>query len=357
MRMNRLFLLVRDESGVSAVIVAICLLVIFGVAALGIDAGGLYARHQHTVVAADAAALAFAEACITSGNPDTAANQLATSNGGALRNGPAAWPVIGTCNPASSSDAGQVTVKYQMQQALHFAPVLGFRSSRAVNATATATWGGSGNAVVPPFEMCANVFPGMGGDCKTTTHCLFPGFPGPPIPGADETCVLKFPRLGGGDWGGMNLSNPPLPPAVCQGSSPYGWNVCTANRASCKGASAADAQSWMTNGFGPLNLNPSGSTWVCADNGQATSVWMIFNSVLAGQVVCVAVTDPSKQFPLAPASPVAYDVIGFVPIRVVSYTHMGSNDFLTVQWTGPKACGSDVGGPGGFGARGTQLSG
>jgi Flp pilus assembly protein TadG len=347
MRVNRLFRLTRDERGVSAVIVAICLLVIFGIAALAIDASGLYARHQHTVVAADAAALAFAEACITSGNPDTAADQLASSNGGAVRNGPAPWPVIGTCNPASSSDAGQVTVTYQTQQALHFAPVLGFASTRSVNATATAKWGGSGNSIVPPFEVTQSAL----------NNCHFPGFPGPPPPGPEPQCTLLFPKLGNGDWGGMNLSNPPLPPAACQGSTPYGWNVCTANRASCKGASASDAQNWMLNGFGPLNLNPSGNTWVCADNGQATSVWAIFNSNLVGKIVCVPVSDPTKQFPPIPASPVAFDVIAFVPIRIVSYQHRGGNDFLTISWAGPQPCGSDVGGPGGFGARGTQLSG
>ena len=338
----------EDDRGVSMVLVAICLLVILGMAALSIDAGGLYSRHRHMVSAADAAALAYAQSCVLpgGGNADTEADLLATTNVPSATRVPSKWNVTGTCNSASASSAGSVTVAYQSTQNLHFAPVLGFARTKVITATAKATWGGAGSAIVPPVMMNQADF----------SKCKFSGFPGPPPPGPEQQCQLTFPKLGNGDWGGLNLNNPPQPPATCQSSSPLGWNVCTANRSNCGGASAALAKGWMTTGSGPLILNSSGATWVCADNGQAESVWMIFNQKI-GQVLCFPVADPTKQFPLAPASPVAYDVVGFVPLRIVNFSKHGSDLFLTVSWAGPHSCGADSGGPGTFGGTGFQLSG
>ena len=61
---------VRDERGVTTVIVAISLIALIGIAALAIDGGNAFFTRRTTQNAADTAALAGAEAlnrCVTTG--------------------------------------------------------------------------------------------------------------------------------------------------------------------------------------------------------------------------------------------------------------------------------------------------
>src|SRR5205823_1945466 len=92
-------------------------------------------------------------------------------------------------------------------------------------------------------------------------------------------------------------------------------------------------------------------TWVCADNGQATSVWTNFNSQVAS-TLCFPVADPSMTVMSNSGGnpyPVAYDIIGFAPLKVLAYHHnppgglKGIDDVLTVEYDRPRTCGTQVG--------------
>jgi Flp pilus assembly protein TadG len=55
----------KDEGGAVLVIVALSLIALFAMAVISIDVGGVYAARRSMVNAADAAALAAAQTCIT----------------------------------------------------------------------------------------------------------------------------------------------------------------------------------------------------------------------------------------------------------------------------------------------------
>ena len=110
-----------------------------------------------------------------------------------------------------------------------------------------------------------------------------------------------------------------------------------------------------------LELNPAGTTWVCADNGQTASVWNLFNSIDLNKIFCFPITDDTKTYFNAQGKPKAYDVIGYVPLRIIAEfkdNNPKSNTLhLTLSWTGPQPCGTSGGGSSGFGAYEIGLSG
>ena len=63
MRRQGLFRLHQDQEGVTAVIVALCLIALFGMLVLIVDVGGLLWKRREMVSGADAAALAAAKTC------------------------------------------------------------------------------------------------------------------------------------------------------------------------------------------------------------------------------------------------------------------------------------------------------
>lgn len=79
---NRFF---KDEDGATAVVVAVCIVVLMGVAALVVDAGALYSERRQIQTAADAAALAGVQDL--PGNPAAA---VATADSYATLNAPEA---------------------------------------------------------------------------------------------------------------------------------------------------------------------------------------------------------------------------------------------------------------------------
>ena len=63
MRRQGLFRLHHDEEGVTAIIVALCLISLVGMLVLVVDVGGLVYRRREMVSGSDAAALAAAKTC------------------------------------------------------------------------------------------------------------------------------------------------------------------------------------------------------------------------------------------------------------------------------------------------------
>ena len=55
-------------------------------------------------------------------------------------------------------------------------------------------------------------------------------------------------------------------------------------------------------------------------------------------------TDPTKT-QLSGGVPLAYDVIGFAPLRVISEKKNSNTFSLKLEWTGATSCGEEVIGP------------
>lgn len=149
--MSRLNL--RDERGVSAVLVALLIVPLFGFGALAVDAAAIYSERRQLQNGADAAALAIAHDC-ASGLPACGTHQ-ATADELTAANYDEAGSTHGV--PVVTLGSNQVTVLNPGTQDHWLAPVIGIDSTD-VTASATARWGapGAGTAVLPlAFSTCA----------------------------------------------------------------------------------------------------------------------------------------------------------------------------------------------------------
>ncbi|MGI9824298.1 pilus assembly protein TadG-related protein [Agromyces sp. Marseille-Q5079] len=222
----------RDDSGASAVLVAICLLVLVGFGALAVDVGAMYSERAQLQNAADAGALAAAEycgghgGCATTTSKSGAATAASAVTGGNMLDGSATLPPL-------TFTADTVTVKATTPGMEHpLAAAIGVASSD-VGAAGTAQWIAAGASVVP-FAI---------GSCKEST--LTPGtvayipIDNAPcagsVPGAfgwlddGTTSCVKDVRIGEfttvttGDTGKCELSTAELAAAAAQ----MGCNLAT----------------------------------------------------------------------------------------------------------------------------------
>lgn len=148
--------LMADERGSVLAIVAICLVVFLGMAALAIDLGSLWTQRRSMITATDASALAAASyiqgdatgaacvAAVSSGSTSPAWTQAGdpylTQNKSAATLTPGGFvvtPYGGNC----ASQAGQVQVQAQVPSPLLFAPAIGSSHSVNVISTSVAEYG------------------------------------------------------------------------------------------------------------------------------------------------------------------------------------------------------------------------
>lgn len=143
----------RDERGVSAVLVALLMVPLLGFGAIAVDVAAVYSERRQLQNGADAAALAIAYDC-ASALPACSSRQ-ATAQEMTDANYDEAGSTHGT--PAVTLGSDQVTVDNPGVQDHWLAPVMGIESSD-VSASATVQWGapGAGTAVLPlAFSWCA----------------------------------------------------------------------------------------------------------------------------------------------------------------------------------------------------------
>jgi Flp pilus assembly protein TadG len=151
----------RDE-GAIAVVVAIMMVVIMGMAALVIDIGGIEGRKSSLQNAADAAALAIAQGCMDSmassgGTCDPAVQSAAPTAALSLAKGNVA---DGNVQIGSIGfPANQVTVTVSAMQGDVFAQIFG-TTQTPVTATATAQWVKAATVLPLTFQKCQ--FPSSG---------------------------------------------------------------------------------------------------------------------------------------------------------------------------------------------------
>jgi hypothetical protein len=124
--MNMLKKLLKKEEGNVAVIVAVSMAALIGIAAMAVDAGQLYFEKSKLQKTVDAAALAGAQVYYTEhGAPVTEAREIAEANGFSIAEGDV------------SVEDTSVTVSHSSEVSLTFARALGFHQAD-VHATATA---------------------------------------------------------------------------------------------------------------------------------------------------------------------------------------------------------------------------
>jgi Flp pilus assembly protein TadG len=245
----------RREEGAVAIMVALLLVVFMAAVAMSVDVGGLYLRRRALVNGSDSAALSAARTCSRGvGNDPRFVSAEEAADFEVQRNAPitaaevsgatpnVTYPPPGGC--ASRTQYGHVTVQYTSDQALYFAPVLGFNRESPVTTTATASWGlGSNNPIPLAF----------GG--KLLSSCPVPPN-GEPTTSPPQICATWYDNddLRDGNFGFLTLD-------------PAGWDV-DPNEPTCPNPGTDQLSDWIL-GTDPASvaLNWTLPTYVCSSSG------------------------------------------------------------------------------------------
>jgi len=320
MRRQGLFRLHRDQEGATAIIVALCLISLFGMLVLVVDVGGLLWKRREMVSGADAAALAAAKTCAVPAvtdptNPQTQANTAAINNvGGLTSSNMSGWTTSG-CSTVARTPRGYVTVQYSYPQQLFFAGIFG-ASSRTVVTEATAAWGplASGNAV--PIVLESSQFQGP---------CEVPDIAPP------ATCPFWYDNgsaaIGDANWGFLSLD-------------PDQWGVSPTDNNVCSNIGASTRQDWILhNSPTELPLEDPGPTYVCTVTGHASSNWQDLvdrytcpagstysdGKVCPGDILLMPVNDCGAQVNstggivlCGTGTPDKYAIIGFTTLQLTA---------------------------------------
>ncbi len=236
------------EEGAVAIIVALTLVVLTAAVALTVDVGGLYLRRRELVNGADAGALSAARTCTRGGadsrfaSPEEASDVAVQANGAITAEEVADTDIVEIT--ACGTQRGHVTVSYTSQQALYFAPVLGFDYEAPVTTAATASWGlGSNNPVPIVLSSLLAV------DCSV-----------PPSgwPSAGDQCAFWYDndRLNGGNFAFLSLNA-------------AGWDVpIDSNCAGAQSGGTSTLTGWVDGSIpASVSINWTEPTYVCTDTG------------------------------------------------------------------------------------------
>jgi hypothetical protein len=352
---------IHREEGATLAIVAIALIALMGMVVLVVDVGGLVSRRREMVNANDSAALAAAKAFANEeggamcGVNEVPAQSVATTL--------AQTNVAGSAMNLFTTDCTEqtVTVEYERDQDLFFAPVLGFADTATVIATATAKWGQAQGGNPMPIEL----------DPVTTGNCVYLD-PSDPDGGFQNPQVCPE-----GYWFD--------PQSTDQNSA---WGLLALNEwAPDNGANDPQAQCSTTSGTAGLGGWIDGSapievtlaeipTYVCTRNGASTSSW--FGPLQAQQ--CASAPDPNCRtflFPINDPSQMVvtnpwlptqiqatstnrekYAIVAFAPMQVYAVYDGDSAEAIgTPAVTNSGSCNQPLGNsgagdpqfPGGFG--------
>jgi Flp pilus assembly protein TadG len=311
----------HNEKGAVAVIVALCLVVLMAAVALAVDVGGLMLRRRELVNGSDSAALSAARTCARGGTDgrfagiEEAADYEALANSLITPAEIAGANVVPGRSTACGETSGHVTVLYTSQQALYFAPVLGFHHESPVTTTATASWGPGSNNAIPLV---------MSGQLQSTC-------PQPPPNGTNTVgqppCGSWYDNdsLNNGNFGFLTLN-------------PEGWDLpIDSNCSAAQSGGSNQLADWIS-GKDPTSvaLNWTDPTYVCVESGLKG------NSNPWGELQSLADRHAVRDFPITwegcgnPAvpcpptgSPVSqgavyqsnnidkYDVIGFAALMIL----------------------------------------
>lgn len=317
----------RREDGAVAVLVALMLVVFVAMVAIAVDAGGLYLRRRELVNGSDSAALSAGRTCARGGFDDRFATPEDAADFHVMQNGRITATEVGGVTPnitemtVCGQQWGHVSVQYTSEQALFFAPALGFESAKPVTTAATASWGLGSNNPVPIVVSSL-----LSDDC-----------PVPPsgFPTIGQTCSFWYDndRLNGGNFAFLSLN-------------PAGWGVPQDDN--CSGAQSGGTSTltgWIDGSIpASVPLYWKEPTFVCSDSGirgvggkdgPNSQLWRALHDLI-GQTRDFPINWEgwSSPVPDAPEQGVIYqsgqihkyDVIGFAFLKIVDVVSVNEAD-------------------------------
>jgi hypothetical protein len=329
------------DRGVSAVIIAICAIVIFGIAAYVVDLSALYTERRELQNGADAAALAIATDCAEGdcGDPDATAGVYVDGNAhdGDANVREITFPGTNTVRVVSATaDAGPNKDGDASTLDFVFAPIFG-NDGQEVSAAAAASWGAplSGPATLPiTFSLCEfDYFMANGG----FANYPFDGSEG------DPHVIYFHAETGNGNGGGGGNTDP----ADC----------------SARPGHDSDDDGRLPGGFGWLDhiqceTPLTAGSWVPADPGNGPAHGCLD---IEDKIIFIPVFDDiSVGYPAPCNGPggKCYRIHGFAAFYVTGFRFPGNNRTNPAPCTPPDTClagyfieyvfdlpGSDTGGP------------
>jgi len=193
------------ERGATAVLVALMMVALLGVAAIAVDMGALWWDRKQLQNGADAGALAIAQSCAQGACSDTSDVFAASNKLGA--------DATGTVESLTSNS---VTVRTDTTRTHWFAQFLNINQS-AVEARATASWGKIGGASTIPLTMNQCIFQADGVDKPEQWMRLL--VKGKGVDDATDPCVPSgTPHIVPGGFHWLN----PEGPEICKVSTDAG---------------------------------------------------------------------------------------------------------------------------------------
>lgn len=149
----------REERGVSAVIVAVAMIAIFGAAMLSVDAGNLWQTRRNAVTSTDAGALRAARDVATivslAGGADCGPNWLSQLNANTATDATQPQMTCQAFHPVNA-ETGYVTVAGTLLSQAKFGQVLGIGDQRPFSSTSVAFGHVPGIKGLRPLGVCKN---------------------------------------------------------------------------------------------------------------------------------------------------------------------------------------------------------
>jgi Putative Flp pilus-assembly TadE/G-like len=300
-----------DQSGQALVLMSLFVTVLLGMAAVCVDVGTWYHADRQAQAAADAAALAAAQALPY--DPTTAeqhAERYADENGGGLKT-----VAIGTTGPA---DGDTVTVEIERAAPGFFSKVLGV-DSVTVGAKASARAAGLGKArwVAPIVVSEKHEKLVCGLACFGPLH---------------ET-ELDYHHLasGGGGKGSKDHENDPDDGSVDGGSGSFGF--INLNASDTNGVPTNQLGDWLRNGYDQY-IEPGSYNTSTGNPFSSSHVSDALNHRL-GDVLLF----PVYKSLAGTGSNARYDIVAFVGFRLTGMKLSGSDEklfgyFTEIIWDG-----------------------
>lgn len=320
---GRLGTIREDERGVFLIILVLSMSVLFGFLALTIDVGGVLTMRRVLVRAADAAALAGAQACA---NDESAAAVTSAVNEYASLN-------LNNASGLTVTNSGcglnnKITVTLTKSKSLDFAPLIGGPGSRGVSAQGIAQWGGALAGPPEPFGLSSEIWAG----------CFVPS----PVNGTQCTFSATNNDTSS-QWGGLDLLN-------------WGPNP------DCQGDPGNTPGDWVPEGFRqegvgpvPLPVDPSVPTYVCGDSGLNRPIWEKLNlgfpdGALSTTQIFAVLGEEGYDKDLD-----RYRVVGLTKLKVIGAQKVGDEFLITLEWVGFQLTPGPPGTPTDFGLASIAL--
>ena len=277
----------RNEEGAAAIIIAVCVTVLFGSAAIVIDAGDIWQERRQLVTATDAAALAAAqdEAMGVSGCSVSAGPYLEANSDGST---------LTSCSATPQSVSGEVHVEAEIVVEHALAKVLG-RDETLVEAASTAKYGLPGGIFgLRPFALCSQSL----------------GFEAWQASGHSTSQVFR-------------IIYDKDQPDHCGAPAPGNWGLIDFNGGA---NSNNETTEWVEHGYPGLVTAPG---WYPGDTGAFSNTLPI--SFIVGEVIELPIFDDVS---LGAGSNAEFHLLGFVSVKIVAFKSNGSqaSRYLDIQF-------------------------